>query len=559
MMIQLCSSLLLLNLAVVPLIRALPMMRTAPLECPLDDGNLLDVVLFARNDEECRQMCQDNEKCIFYHFYQGATNDRALDGAEDVENQPAQCFLYDMCNREVLPATEDCPLTKANAVNVEAFVRNADECKKSCSNNVDCGYFKYFEAGDAKQPLFCYHLKKCAPRVIRRAECPLERNNYIDHFLFVPTQTDCRQKCQDHTECRFWYWYPIDYSPAPLYCYLYRSCEGGADEQTIGMVIGGRHPGFYFLDEAETSDLVKGGAVCPKHVESNVTSIGRGGAVAEFVEDSVLLCGGRDKQNRVLGNCMAYNPMSNHWDSHSELIDMREEASSVTVSGQMYIMGGLVNGEMVRTSEKLSGDTWTAGPSLPEGRSRFCAVTLDDSSIAILGGEVPTSDGIAISAEMKTYNIDNGDWTSQPDMLVRRKDHACALVKIDEEIGLLVSGGVDGEDNLLDSVEFYNLETQEWQELSPLKKARTEHGMEVIGGLVTVLGGVSNTEFLSSVEVLDNSPDSDAPLGFEWRVTAHALTAPRYDFALAVAPVSSLSLEDRGMDDCSSNLEIIES
>ena len=26
--------------------------------------------------------------------------------------------------------------------------------------------------------------------------------------------------------------------------------------QTIGMVIGGRHPGFYFLDEAETSDLV---------------------------------------------------------------------------------------------------------------------------------------------------------------------------------------------------------------------------------------------------------------------------------------------------------------
>ena len=41
-------------------------------------------------------------------------------------------------------------------------------------------------------------------------------------------------------------------------------------------------------------------------------------------------------------------------------------------------------------------------------------MALDDSSIAILGGEVPTSDGIAISAEMKTYNIDNADWTSQP-------------------------------------------------------------------------------------------------------------------------------------------------
>ena len=67
-------------------------------------------------------------------------------------------------------------------------------------------------------------------------------------------------------------------------------------------------------------------------------------------------------------------------------------------------------------------------------------------------------------------------WFFTTDMLVRRKDHACALVKVDEERGVLVSGGVDGEDNLLDSVEFYNLETQEWQELSPLKKARTEHG-----------------------------------------------------------------------------------
>ena len=42
--------------------------------------------------------------------------------------------------------------------------------------------------------------------------------------------------------------------------------------------------------------------------------------------------------------------------------------------------------------------------------------------------------------------------------------------------GILVSGGVDNEDNLLDSVEFYNLATQAWEEISALKNARTEHG-----------------------------------------------------------------------------------
>ena len=46
-----------------------------------------------------------------------------------------------------------------------------------------------------------------------------------------------------------------------------------------------------------------------------------------------------------------------------------------------------------------------------------------------------------------------------------------------EERGILVSGGVDEEDQLLDSVEFFSLgEERTWKELSPLKVPRTEHG-----------------------------------------------------------------------------------
>ena len=50
-------------------------------------------------------------------------------------------------------------------------------------------------------------------------------------------------------------------------------------------------------------------------------------------------------------------------------------------------------------------------------------------------------------------------------------------------------------------------------------------GMAMIGGLVTVLGGVSKTEFLASIEVLDNSPDSEAPLG---RVTRCGDFSPNF-------------------------------
>jgi hypothetical protein len=63
----------------------------------------------------------------------------------------------------------------------------------------------------------------------------------------------CFRRCQENSECRYYYWYPIDYSPAPLYCYIYRSCTGGSDEMKVGFAIAGRHPGHYFLGDQVTT------------------------------------------------------------------------------------------------------------------------------------------------------------------------------------------------------------------------------------------------------------------------------------------------------------------
>ena len=162
-------------------------------------------------------------------------------------------------------------------------------------------------------------------------------------------------------------------------------------------------------------------------------------------------------------------------------------------------------------------------------------MALDDFSIAILGGEIQSENGtVSVSNDMSTLNVDSKKWTVQSGkfiifsytfcqlcqktkcvffylegMNIERKDHACAFVKIKDDQGVLVSGGVDEQDNLLDSVEFYNLQTQTWTELAPLKNARTEHGMAMIGGLVTVIGGVKDTEFLDSVEVFDHTSAKD--------------------------------------------------
>lgn len=68
-------------------------------------------------------------------------------------------------------------------------------------------------------------------------------------------------------------------------------------------------------------------------------------------------------------------------------------------------------------------------------------------------------------------------WVTQAEMNQVRKDHACVEVEIDGVRGILVTGGVDAEETLLKSAEFYSIEDEEWQSLRDMKTGRTEHGV----------------------------------------------------------------------------------
>ena len=92
--------------------------------------------------------------------------------------------------------------------------------------------------------------------------------------------------------------------------------------------------------------------------------------------------------------------------------------------------------------------------------------------------------------------------------------------------------------------------------------ARTEHGLAVINGIPTVVGGVAEDEFLASVEQLDSSNDQDIAYQRQWRLVAQvrqhglvflpadithsqyyfqALSVPRYDFGVAQIPTSKVN------------------
>ena len=67
--------------------------------------------------------------------------------------------------------------------------------------------------------------------------------------------------------------------------------------------------------------------------------------------------------------------------------------------------------------------------------------------------------------------------------------------------------------------------------------------MSVVYGIPTVIGGIREGVFLSSLEQFDKSSSSwNVPLQRDWRVINHALNAPRYEMAVASIPISRVKV-----------------
>ena len=155
----------------------------------------------------------------------------------------------------------------------------------------------YIITAEADTPEFCYLLTSCSKRITQNLLCTVGENNlldvrylcettlplltnWMDCRLFSPTLAACRTACEETEGCRYYYHYPISYSPAPLYCYLFRQCASKDDEPAAALVLGGRHPGHGFMDtmgpeQAEFTDLVARGAVCPLPVRQNEVEVSR--------------------------------------------------------------------------------------------------------------------------------------------------------------------------------------------------------------------------------------------------------------------------------------------
>jgi hypothetical protein len=150
--------------------------------------------------------------------------------------------------------------------------------------------------------------------------------------------------------------------------------------------------------------------------------------------------------------------------------------------------GKCLQGSMGRMNKRC----WERLDPLPCGRSGATALTWGGKA-CLIGG----SDDSMVYGDVRTFEMERGEWEEEAEMEDRRMYHASALAGET----LWVSGGFDGNE-ILASVESLGLGEPEWSRQSPLSMERMDHAMASLGDRLYVLGGSTMAEpYTRSVEV----------------------------------------------------------
>ena len=241
-------------------------------------------------------------------------------------------------------------------------------------------------------------------------------------------------------------------------------------------------------------------------------------------DDNIILCGGFRNEYECL------EMKENNWMHHSDLIEKRELATSVTMAKGTFIFGGH---ESRNTWEWLpsGSSTWVQGGNIPDpGFFSGCGVPISTNEILLIGGVVSTD-------RILKFNVETNEWTEMDEKLYPpNHDHSCLLFKNN----IIVSGGVVDWGSITDLTLIMNKDSLTMRETSNMNEKRREHGLVVahynnqttvlaIGGLTKFFNGET-----ASIEKWD--PESEA-----WSIANDlTLSEARYSFGALSVPTRLL-------------------
>ncbi|XP_053554391.1 kelch-like protein 23 [Bombina bombina] len=260
------------------------------------------------------------------------------------------------------------------------------------------------------------------------------------------------------------------------------------------LVIGGYY--WHPLSEVHVWDPISNnwiqGADMPDHTRESYSATNLGA--------NIYITGGYRTDNiEALSTVWIYNAELDEWKEGCPMLQARYYHCSVTLNGCVYVLGGYRKGAPAEEAEFYDPlkKNWVPIANMIKGVGNATACVLRDT-IYVSGGHYGYR-GSCTYDKIQSYRTDLNEWSIFA--VCPHPEYGLCSVALQNKLYL-----IGGQTTTTDC---YDLENNEWKEMSPTMERRMECGAAVINGFIYITGGYSYSKgtYLQSIEKYN--PESD--------------------------------------------------
>ncbi len=215
----------------------------------------------------------------------------------------------------------------------------------------------------------------------------------------------------------------------------------------------------------------------------------RAGYAIGVVDQKMLFAGGshwEGDRKIVSRRADFFDPAANTWTPAPELPAMRSDASSVTLADGVYVIGGVVDGQLSNSVVRFAQGRWDEAPALPEPRMYTLSAALG-KNLYVFGGLSKMGDLTSATTTLWHYQP-QGAWKA----LAPFPGTPRVIGALTAHRGkLYLFGGFSGGKNLRDAWS-YDPRHDQWQQLPDLPVARRAWSAVSYRGQILLLGGYTD-------------------------------------------------------------------
>jgi hypothetical protein len=203
-----------------------------------------------------------------------------------------------------------------------------------------------------------------------------------------------------------------------------------------------------------------------------------------------ILCGG---YQNYAPSYKCYSLENNVWVSSASMKSVRAYAAAAQLQDGKILVTGGYDGSYLKSAEMLTEEGWESNiPSLPVTINRHCMVTVNSTTVMVIGGY---QNGQDFSGKTFYFTFGEESWTEGPGLKNKRESHSCGKIrrnKESQEMSIIVAGGYVVGSSYLSSVEILDEGSYEWQTSPELPFGiRSSQMVEDQNGGVVLIGGTS--------------------------------------------------------------------